>query len=312
MIELDSLTLDQIRLFVCVVDEGSFSAAARKLRRAQSAVSYGIGNLETHLGVLLFNRSTRRPTLTTNGEGLLADAKQVLHGVNQLGARAAAVSSGLELEVRLAVSAICPTELLIAMGRAFQKKYPQVSLRVQTEVMEAVPALVLDGTCHLGISGPFALNESELERRFLTHIHMVPVAGPGHALAQKRAALTRAEVHTEVQIVITQRSRTSQNEAQSVFSATTWHVADAATKLELIRAGLGWGFLPMHLVHGDIEQGRLARLELAQQGPAAVEIPLAGITRSGFPPGPAGRWLLDEMGAICQRQSSFDFDTQPG
>ena len=81
--ELSALTLDQIRLFVCVVQEGSFSAAARRLRRAQSAVSYGVANLEKLLGVQLFDRSGHRPALTATGQGLLSNARQVLDVVGQ-------------------------------------------------------------------------------------------------------------------------------------------------------------------------------------------------------------------------------------
>ena len=58
----EALTIDQLRLFLAVVDEGSFSAAARALRRAQSAVSYGIANLEKQLDVQLFDRTSRTPS----------------------------------------------------------------------------------------------------------------------------------------------------------------------------------------------------------------------------------------------------------
>jgi hypothetical protein len=58
---LDGVTLDQLRTFIAAVDEGSFSAAGRKLRRAQSVVSQTLANLEAQLGVKLFDRSARYP-----------------------------------------------------------------------------------------------------------------------------------------------------------------------------------------------------------------------------------------------------------
>ena len=64
---MDGLTLDQIRLFLAVVDEGSFSRAAKSLRRAQSAVTYGVQKLEAQIGLPLFDRATYRPTLTEAG-----------------------------------------------------------------------------------------------------------------------------------------------------------------------------------------------------------------------------------------------------
>ena len=66
---LGSPSLDQLRVFLAVVDAGSFSAAARRLNRRQSVVSYTIANLERHLGgLLLFDRASRKPTLTEAGK----------------------------------------------------------------------------------------------------------------------------------------------------------------------------------------------------------------------------------------------------
>ena len=61
---LDAVTLDQLRTFIAAAEEGSFSAAGRKLRRAQSVVSQTLANLEGQLGVRLFDRSGRYPRLT--------------------------------------------------------------------------------------------------------------------------------------------------------------------------------------------------------------------------------------------------------
>src|SRR6201981_5958 len=72
---LDGVTLDQLRTFIAAADEGSFSAAGRKLRRAQSVVSQTLANLEGQFGVKLFDRTRRRPVLTPQGQVLLAHAR---------------------------------------------------------------------------------------------------------------------------------------------------------------------------------------------------------------------------------------------
>ena len=72
-------TLDQLQVFLTVADTGSFSAAARQLNRAQSVVSYTIGNLESQLGVTLFERTgTRQPRLTDEGRAMLTDARRIV------------------------------------------------------------------------------------------------------------------------------------------------------------------------------------------------------------------------------------------
>src|SRR5580692_3330537 len=74
---LDGVSLDQIRTFIAAVDEGSFSAAGRRLGRAQSVVSQTLANLEGQLGLQLFDRSGRIPVLTEQGRALLAVARSV-------------------------------------------------------------------------------------------------------------------------------------------------------------------------------------------------------------------------------------------
>ena len=73
---LDGITVDQFRTFIAAVDEGSFSAAGRKLRRAQSVVSQTLANLEAQLGVKLFDRSARYPRLTEGGAACLQTLAQ--------------------------------------------------------------------------------------------------------------------------------------------------------------------------------------------------------------------------------------------
>ena len=85
---LDGVTLDQLRTFIAAAEQGSFSAAGRKLRRAQSVVSQTLANLEGQLGVSLFDRRTRSPTLTEDGRALLQDARAVADQMDGFKARA--------------------------------------------------------------------------------------------------------------------------------------------------------------------------------------------------------------------------------
>jgi DNA-binding transcriptional LysR family regulator len=78
-------SLDQLAVFLTVVETGSFAAAGRRLGRATSAVSYAIANLEQQLGVQLFDRDqARRPALTEAGAAVLSEARSVSVGVDNL------------------------------------------------------------------------------------------------------------------------------------------------------------------------------------------------------------------------------------
>ena len=95
--------LEQMRLFVSVAEQRSFSAVARGQRKAQSAVSSGIALLEADLGVVLFERSSgRQPRLTEAGSVLLEEAREVLRQCERLTGRALSLTRGEEACLRLA------------------------------------------------------------------------------------------------------------------------------------------------------------------------------------------------------------------
>jgi DNA-binding transcriptional LysR family regulator len=299
--DFDALTLDQLRLFVAVVDAGSFSAAARALHRAQSAVSYGIANLERQLGVALFDRTSRKPRLTRPGEELAAEARAVGVQVDRLKARARGVTQGVEVRLSIAVDHLFPLPALVTALRAFRDEFPTVSLTLHTEALGAVGELVLQGTCSIGI-GPLVpqLPES-IERRPLAHVTMVHVAAPGHDLAGTRGALPASLVKEHVQIVLADRSRLTENYEIGVFSGRTWRVLDLTAKHALLRAGLGWGGMPLHVVAEDLARKKLVRLHLEETGASSFEVALFSMNRLAEPAGPAARWLLERLGRGCAK-----------
>ena len=127
---LDGVSLDQLRTFIAAVDEGSFSAAARKLNRVQSAVSGWIGSLEHQVGVTLFDRSGRFPRLTPEGALLLADARDIVAAVDTLKARARLMTSGVEAELSVVVDVFFPTAVVSAVAKEFAGRFPMTPLRL--------------------------------------------------------------------------------------------------------------------------------------------------------------------------------------
>ena len=117
---LDGVSLDQLRAFIAAVDEGSFSAAARRLRRAQSAVSELVSKLEAQIGVQLFDRTERYPKLTPAGVLLVADARSVVANVAVLKSRAKGISGGLEPELSAVVDVLFPIEAIAESALQFR------------------------------------------------------------------------------------------------------------------------------------------------------------------------------------------------
>lgn len=288
-------TLDQLRLFLAVVDEGSFNGAARKLSRAISVVSYGITMLEAQLGVSLFDREgSRKPVLTEAGKAVLAQARAVADDVDALMAGVLGFNQGLEAELGLAVDVMFPTSLIAAVLREFQQQFPTVRLRLHVEALGAIAALVIDREADLGIGGPELLPQTELQRIAIGEVEMVPVAAPGHPLA-RMAVIPPGEVRKHRQLVLTDRSRLTEGKDFSVYSANTWRLGDLGARHALMREGIGWGNMPLHVVSGDLASGRLVRLAVPEA--PGVSYRFHALWRRDCPIGPARAWLLDALKA---------------
>src|ERR1700751_5998320 len=150
---LDGVSLDQLRTFIAAADEGSFSAAGRKLRRAQSVVSQTLANLEAQINVPLFDRSGRYPQLTEQGIALLSQARLVVNGMDGFKSQARVIAEGLEPELSVVVDVMYPmASLTVAVGE-FRNAFPHTPLRLYVEALGSVVQRVLEQACRLGISG---------------------------------------------------------------------------------------------------------------------------------------------------------------
>ncbi|HEV7435244.1 MAG TPA: LysR family transcriptional regulator [Pseudorhizobium sp.] len=265
---LDALTLDQMRVFVTVAETGSFRAAAGRIARAQSAVSHAVANLESQLGVSLFDRSGHRPALTPEGRSLLADARSILLRVDTMRARARGLGDGVELGFTVALDPQFPLRPTAAALRDLREAYPSVTVRVLSASLgEAVQAL-LDRRCTVAISG-IDIPDPHIERQALVYLARVAVVAADHPLAERSMAaepIMTAELADHVQIVGEDPSRLTEGRDFDVLSPGTWRVGDNATKHALILAGIGWGNLPLWLVQRDLAEGRLIRVPAAEFG----------------------------------------------
>ncbi len=294
---LDGVSLDQLRTFVAAVDEGSFSAAARKLKRVQSAVSGWVSGLEAQIGVVLFDRSGRFPKLTPAGVLLLADARNIVSGVDVLKARAKLMAAGLETELSVVVDVFFPTAAITEAAKAFAGRFPLTPLRLFVEGLGAAYQPVLDGRCSLGILGSLPVAFPSLVSERLGEIRLVMVAAPGHPLARFKRRIPRRELAKHVQLVLTDRSALMTGRDYGVLSPTTWRLADLSTKYAFLKDRVGWGSMPLHMVEQDIAAGTLVVLDVDDMPRTGFMLTMSAFHPASAPPGPAGRWFIDHLNA---------------
>lgn len=293
---LDGFSLDQLRTFIAAAETGSFSAAARKLGRAQSVVSQTIANLEGQIGLALFERTGRVPVLTERGRSLLADARAVADSIDVFKVRARGMKAGLEPELALVADVMFPMPVLTSAARAFAEAFPSVPLRLQVEALGAVAEPVVAGRCRLGIFLSLPLLPSGLVKEALLYVKLLMVAAPTHPLAAEPGPIPAEILARHTQLVLSDRSRLSEGREFGVFSPRTWRLSDLGAKHAFLLAGLGWGGMPLSAVERDIAAGTLVPLQIAG-GPetSMLEMPVYAIYRADAPPGPAGRWMIDHI-----------------
>lgn len=289
---LDGLSLDQLRTFIAAAEEGSFSAAGRRLGRAQSVVSQTLANLEAQLRVKLFDRTRRLPRLTEEGRALLASARVVANGVEDLKARARGLAEGLEPELSIVVDVMFPMAVLTAAVGAFRERFPRTPLRVHAEALGAVVEPLVEERCRIGIIGSLPDTPVELVSEPLFEIEMVTVAAPTHPLARHSGPIPRSLAEEHVQLVLTDRSRRTEGQDFGVLSPQTWRLADLGAKHAFLRAGFGWGSMPRGMIEADLAAGLLAEVRVEA---FSFTIGMRAAYTRKSPPGPAGRWLIERL-----------------
>jgi molybdate transport repressor ModE-like protein len=290
---IDSLTLDQMRVLVAVAETGSFSAAARRLGRVQSAISQAVNTLEQVLGVPLFDRAGKTPILTGAGAVILKDARRLIEGARTMKFRAASIMTDVEPELTLAVDATFPNDLLMESLKALRVEFPQLPVSVFTEGLGGAEQRLRDGVVGFAIYPIDATGARDLAADFLTNVALIPVVSVEHALASEPAPIARETLEPHVQLVLTDRTPLTQHIGGGIVSHHIWRFADLATRLEFLLAGFGWCNMPAHMVADHIAAGRLKRLETAEHG--AIEFRVHVVHERGREIGRAGRWLVADL-----------------
>jgi DNA-binding transcriptional LysR family regulator len=290
---IDPLTLDQMRVLVAVAETGSFSAAARRLRRVQSAISQAVQAMETTLGVPLFDRSTKTPTLTDAGAAIVGDARAIIASAMALRARAQSIAEDVEAELTLAVDAMFPMPLLMRSLEALRGAFPHLPATVFTEALGGAEETLRSGAARMAIfplrTGP----TPEISAEFLTHVALVPVVAANHPLARAPGPIRHEALEPHVQLVLTGRTAFAQNLRGGIISHHVWRFADLATRLEFLLAGFGWCNMPWHMIEEHVAAGRLKRLAIAEEEPVAFRLYV--VSERGRKFGRAGRWLLADL-----------------
>ncbi len=257
------VTLDQWRTLQAVVDHSGFAQAAEVLHRSQSSVSYTVARMQEQLGVPLLRIDGRKAVLTEAGEVLLRRSRQLVKQASQLEDLAHYMEQGWEAEVRLVVDAAYPNARLVRALSAFIPQSRGCRVRLREEVLSGVEEVLLEGTADLAITG---LNIAGYLGTELCSIEFVAVAHPDHALHRLQRELTFQDLESQMQVVIRDSGRTQPRDVGWLGAEQRWTVGSLPTAASFVSSGLGFAWLPRHLIERELREGLLKALPLAQGG----------------------------------------------
>lgn len=285
------VSLDQLEAFVAAAEHGSFSAAARHLRKAQSAVSLLVSSLEDDLGVKLFSRAARSPTLTEAGVRLLPEAKLMLDRRAHFIGVARSFGEHVENRLSVALDELYPEPDIGRLFAAFAERFPHVELELVFPRTTAIPGLLLEGTVDLGVMWREEDIAPELGFHTIGWVPLIVVCGRQHALAQAPASWEDLRRHRQIMV---SRRRAGDDTHLLRIAAEVWWVESHWVIMQILQQGLGWALIPEHIFHGSPLVAELATPSLQFDGgahPVALEL----VWNKQRPSGPAAKWLRKQF-----------------
>ena len=306
MAHYPKVTLEQWRTLQAVVDHGGFAQAANKLHRSQSAVSYTIARLQEQVGTPLLKIDGRKAILTETGELLLQRSRRLLQQANELEDLARQLTQGREAEVRLVVDAAFPSDILMRSLKQFARQDHKTQIQLHEVILSGARESLENNTADLVIGAE--LPDGWLADPLL-HVEFVAVAHPQHPLHHGNQPVLTEQLAEHIHVVIRDSGLSAPIDRGWLGHSQRWTVSSIDTAITAIRHGLGFGWLPLHLISDDLLHGRLRALNLQQGGSYFASLYLLFAHQQNS--GPATRELASII-QDCVAQQTSTSTHQPG
>ena len=282
------ITLDQWNTLQAVIDHGGFAQAAQALHCSQSSISYSIARMQEQLAMPLLRIDGRKAVLTPTGELLLRRSRQLTADALQLETLARQIEEGWEAEVRLVVDVAYPSQKIVQALQAFKPLSRGCRVLLREEVLSGTEELLHDGAADIAISGVDIVGYLPIE---LGTITFIAVAHHQHPLHQLQRSLTAHDLRAHMQVVVRDSGQRKPRDTGWLGAEQRWTVASLATSAEFIRAGLGFAWLPEHIITADLANGLLKKLPL--QTSSIRHEPFFLYSHKDKPLGKAAKILID-------------------
>ena len=287
-----NVSLDQLLVLDAIERLGSFSAAAKELYRATSAVSYAIKTLESSLDIEIYDRSGHKAVLTEGGRLILEEGRAVLERARQLENVANHFNAGWEPRLIVVMDGVLPMRPPIKALRRFtaQDLPTKVELRVDYLAMVRERFDKLEAALMITVDLP---SEPMLEVRALQPLEMLLVAHAEHPLHDEAAPLRRSAFASHVQVLVTPSAGKGMKHIRKMYFDVphVFELSDFRSKREALVGGVGFGWMPTHMIQEELDEGILKTLPF-EEGHTFLFTPQL-VTRRDKPLGSGGRLFAE-------------------
>ena len=252
------LDISGLEALEAVVKYGGFSRAAEHLHRVQSAVSHQIGKLEEQLGVRLFDRDDYRVRLTPAGEAILAESRRLLAQAARLRSVARQFSQGWEPELVVIVDGILPLDPALAAVRTLTEERVPTRIQVSVEFLSGVQRRFERDRADLMLVADYA-PDPYLQEEALPEMDCVLCVADSHPLAATNA-VSLAELQEHVELSVQHSSQEQEVDRHLLGCERRVYLSSFQTKREALLMGVGFGWMPLHLIQRELKSNRLREL----------------------------------------------------
>jgi len=281
-------TLEQWRILQAVVDAGGYSQAADLLNKSQSSLNHAVAKLQNQLGVELLQVIGRKAFLTEAGDVMLRRSRILTQQIEDLELLAASIDMGWEPEIRIAVELVYPKTFLYQALAQFHPLSRGSRIQIIDTVITGTTEIILEGKADLVIAATGVIPRGYLGEPICV-AHLIPVIGAMHPLAQ-HTQIDLDELSQHLQIVIRDTaSKPMEGPGGWLKAEQRWTVSNFYEAIEILKSGIGFCWLPEHLVTDLIQQRLLHRLPLTQSSERLA--PMSLLTPKEEKLGPGSRQL---------------------
>lgn len=259
---MSGVTLKQVTAFLAVAEAGSFTLAAERLKIAQPALSQAVRELETELGLRLFDRTTRRVELTLAGREFREATARVVGDLDFAIRNARDLASRRRGRIVVAAPPLLAANVMPSAIRDFTRDYPDIEVALIDAPTLGIVDTVRNGGADCGV-GTFAAGENGIERVSLMRDRLQLFCRDDSPFARTKA-VRWAELSGHPLVALTRDSAIRRLmeigfESAELQLNPAYEVHQIATALGLVEAGLGIAVLPAYARSGLLADGIVAR-----------------------------------------------------